>query len=179
MQNRDTSPSMPMLQVRHNNRLGALYECCYEFLKLRENQSDIVSCVLYQSDAKIIFSNEKARSSLVESHMMSYTADGGTNFGRPMQLIRDLVASTPSPYIPIVFFMTDGESGDDGASSVLSDVVARFGQTGFQFNAIAIGRSDHSVLRNLANIGNGKFSSSGINLEEMKNTYLSFAALLE
>jgi len=55
MSSTDTQPSLKFIKDKHNNRVGALYEACYSFLKVREASSDIVSCIVHESKAKPIF----------------------------------------------------------------------------------------------------------------------------
>jgi len=114
----DTTPSLDW--ITHKNRVGALYESCYTFLKQREGKGDIVSCVAYNDKAVLVFSNEPNNDpQAVVNKMQVRGSDGGTDFLPPMCMLHELIDATPESFTPIAFFMTDGESDGKGAEEEL------------------------------------------------------------
>jgi len=180
MGGRDVQPSLEFLKYSHGNRVGALYEACYAFLDQRSASNDIVSCVLYQSSASICFEQKPLSTSLVRDYMMNRNAGGGTDFLSPMKSIESILSRSPHGYTPIALFMTDGECSDGGSSSILHNMMTTYSHLGFKLHTVGVGSSsNHALLRLFADIGGGSFSSSGLNLTEMKQTYTHLAGRLE
>lgn len=139
------------------NRVGALYEANFEFLKKREGTGDIASCVLYQSSPKVAFSQLPAHSSLVDSYMHGNNAGGGTSYVSAMKAIKSLVEATDSSYNCIALFMTGSNQQEDGATDVLKEIMASHGNR-FILHSIVLGQVNASLLNNFAAIGKGTFS---------------------
>lgn len=182
MSGTDAQPSEQFIKQRHNNRVGALYQCIYAFLKARAGYNDIVSCIQYDSHANIIFANLPANpDNIVKNYLLNYTADGGTEYRDPIMKSRNILTNNPSGHIPVAYFMSDGECGDNGATTELQSIMSQYSSLGFKLHTIGFGPSalNFAILESLAKIGNGTFSNSSINLNDLTNKYVALAGLLE
>jgi hypothetical protein len=178
MTSTDAKPTESFIVSKHNNRVGALYEASYHFLKKREGTTDIVSCLLHDSETKEIFSYQPVSSKLVD-HMLLYPARGGNNFKKAMLAVQNVISRDKSGLQPIVLFMTDGEMNEDGASEILESMMKTYAHTGITLNSICLGNScNDALMSKFATIGKGKFSKSGMNVIELKAVYESFADAL-
>jgi len=182
----DTQPSIPFIKERHNDRVGALYEACYSFLKAREGTSDLVTCVLHESTAYPIFNILPVNpDSLIKDYMLNYGKSrygygGGNDFKDAMKKIRDALSINPPGYTPIALFMTDGVWSEDGASEELISIMDRYRSIGFTLHTIGLGpQINLALMQKFATIGNGTFSTSSINLADFKSKYVALAGLLE
>lgn len=180
MANRDATPNMPMLTHSHNNRVGALYEACFDFLKTREGTADIVSVVLHHHDSIIVCQKVPVSASIVQKYMIPYNADGDNNFKKVMETIENIADNTESSYSCLALFMTDGNWNEDGASAVLKRVVGKHCAHGFQLHSIVLGNDINvALMQQFATIGNGTFSKAGMSVIDLKRAYLQLAGLLK
>src|SRR5437016_14680921 len=84
---------------KHDNRLGAVYECVKQFIDMRcgldgsaFTENDIMSFVLFDSDTRIAMENQKfAYSEELINTLCNYKASGGTRLGKAMKVVGDLV----------------------------------------------------------------------------------------
>nr|CAG4715085.1 unnamed protein product [Naegleria fowleri] len=175
----DATPSKDFLRRSHNNRVGALYEACYEFIAQRESSQDICSCILHHHDSILIYEKQPISTSLVKHYMMKYNAGGGNNFKNVFLRVGEVLAHNDhSNYKPIVLFMTDGVWHDDGGTQVLEGLMQKYPD--LVVHVICLGNEiNKELMQRFATIGRGTFSVSGINLGELKSTYLSLLPLLE
>jgi len=203
----DTSGSMAIQGAKpslswmiHQNNLGALYEACHSFLETRAGCKDIVSCILYNDKAVTHFQHQPVDPEALTREMMKVAADGNTHFGNAMKQLEVLLDSSPITHIPVAIFMTDGLCGDDGATETLRNIMTKHGPSGLTFHSVLFhsvlfhsvlfhsvlfnivaseGESPETLLKLMAEIGNGTMNFSKITLEDMKKTYMVLAALLE
>jgi hypothetical protein len=112
--------------------------------------------------------------------MMKYNATGDNNFLKVMQAIDQILSRSSCVYIPVAIFMTDGIWHDDGAANYLKTIMERYSTQGFKLNVVAIGPSiNRPLMQQFADIGKGTFTSSPLNLTEMKSVYAHLAGRLE
>ena len=111
--------------------------------------------------------------------MMKYNAGGGNNFKNVFLRVGEVLAHNDhSNYKPIVLFMTDGVWHDDGGTQVLEGLMQKYPD--LVVHVICLGNEiNKELMQRFATIGRGTFSVSGINLGELKSTYLSLLPLLE
>jgi hypothetical protein len=178
MSRKDAKPAESFIASKHNNRVGAIHEASYHFLKKREGTTDIVSCLLHDHETKEIFSYQPVSSKLVDL-MLPYGASGGNDFKKAMLGVESVISRDKSGLQPIVLFMTDGNWNEDGASEVLEGMMKTYAHTGITLNSICLGGGcNETLMSKFANIGKGKFSKSGMNVIELKAVYESFADAL-
>jgi len=164
------SDAMPTMHNVPQCRLGALYEACYKFMQKRQANNDLASCIMYNSTASIAFEKQKLQSSLVEQHLATIQATGGTSFITAMKLLQEVVSRNDNvKYAPLAIFMSDGECDDEGSGNVLKQIIQSNPE--FTLSAIAMGNSDHTVLQNLAAIGKGKFTKSEVSIDGLVKAY--------
>src|SRR5438132_108738 len=84
---------------KHNNRLGAVYECVKQFVRTRcgvngTNQidDDIMSFVLFDNNPTIVMQNRKFdySDSLIDE-LCQYRADGGTDYVKAINTTGNLI----------------------------------------------------------------------------------------
>ncbi|KAL9652414.1 hypothetical protein ABK040_012069 [Willaertia magna] len=171
----DTTPSKTFISSRHNNRVGALYQACHAFLEERNGSGDIASCIMYDSHPSTLFVCQEVNPNLI-NQMMNYSAGGGTSFTAAMKAVESLLQSyynSHSDYKVIVMFMSDGEDNATEAKNITARLANTYGIT---LHTIQLGgTSDNSGLKELAMVGNGTFSRSGISVDTLVDVYKEIA----
>jgi hypothetical protein len=173
----DAVPTEGFIREKHNNRVGALYESCYAFLKKRSGTSDIVTALYHHHDTQVVFERQPTSPELVNK-MMQHGAGGDNNFKLCMTKLGEVLGRETLDYIPIALFMTDGQWTDDGGPNILQGLMNM--HQSLTLHAICLGNGVKKDLMELyAKIGKGKLSMSGMNLVELKNVYETFADALK
>jgi len=117
---------------------------------------------------------------IVNNYLMKYSAGGGTEYRDPIMQIRDILVNNPKSYIPVAYFMSDGECSDNGATTELQSIMSQYSSLGFKLHTIGLGTNNSfPILEQLARIGNGTCSKASISLTDLTNKYIALAGLLE
>jgi len=156
----DIIPTDRNIARTHCNKLGAVFQCSKYVIDIAEknNYSNnfLLSCVLFDTDARIIFERRDPSLQLMDLLLQNnYGRD--TSFVNGMTQVRNIVNRSPPQYDIMCIFMSDGICSDGGTTKIVSDIRKTHGDK-FIVNCVGVGGSDHSVLKSIAQIGNGKFA---------------------
>ncbi|CAG8473542.1 7953_t:CDS:10 [Ambispora leptoticha] len=107
----------------HNNRLGAVYEAVYNFIKTRNHSGkatfvgraavdrDITSLILFNNAATVVFENQNlSDTEELLNMMMKFTPAGGTFFREGIKKAAEIIEKYYDPKkTNVIMFLSDGE----------------------------------------------------------------------
>jgi len=172
MSNKDMPPNDPEIREKHNNRVGAIYQCCKHIITSLLDTENIISCIAYNTQAEIIIESQAPSMDLMD-RLINIGPSGGTSFVRGMEKVSEIVDRCNNDYEIICIFMSDGECEDKGSSDIANNI---FNQRGCLVHTIGIGNKDHSVLKTISERGGGQFRKGDIDLNQLIDIYRSFLA---
>jgi Mg-chelatase subunit ChlD len=161
MSGSDVSPLLPNIRERHNNRLGAVYEACSNFIDRRrsESPSDVVSVVAFDSGAEVVFEGLPVGEATLLERMMAITAGGGTSFTAALRTTESLLQRCRTSSMNcVVLFLSDGEdSAPTGVTAAIVAAETPFWQPKFYSIRFGPDRSSCESLAIIAHEGGGEF----------------------
>eukprot|EP01084_Bolivina_argentea_P129404 228556_1 len=102
-----------------DNRLGALYSAIYKFIdiRLQKGCSDLVSAVMTPARPEAYAAKRvKADKTFVQDYLLRFTPTGIENYGQAFGDTEKIINKSEQT---VVIFLTDGESGDCGAATIV------------------------------------------------------------
>ena len=114
MNSKDSTPSQDFCaDPTYRNRLGCAYEACHRFVEMRqaEGASDLVSLILFGTEAVNAISSEQMRPSMITDLMCKpgHSVLGGTAFHSGLEKAWSLIEQDRSTLPVLIMFMTDGD----------------------------------------------------------------------
>eukprot|EP00899_Mesostigma_viride_P011993 jgi/Mesvir1/20795/Mv07900-RA.2 len=127
--------------------------------RVSKGAKDLVSVVVYENSATIHCEGIPIANCPVNS-LPFY--NGGTNFAAALLKAEEVIARVHAreggTYTPLLLFMSDGQ--DDSGTAEMNQLHTRFGVDGLIVYTVGFGRSNFSMLKSLAQTGQGTFENS-------------------